>query len=348
MNPFASRILPIGAIATATALIFHLPAAESPEGRHLKNVRQLTFGGENAEAYFSLDASRLIFQSTRNGQECDQIYTMRTDGTDVKMVSTGKGRTTCAFFYPQGDRILYSSTHLSSPACPPKPGFHGGYVWPIYDSYEIFSARADGSDVRRLTFSPGYDAEATISPLGDLIVFTSMRDGDPELYLMAADGSTPKRLTFAKGYDGGAFFSWDGKKIVYRAYHPETPEEIQRYYNFLKQGLIEATRLELFIVDLETNQTSRITRNGATNFAPAFHPNGRQVIFSSNLDDPKGRNFELYRINIDGTGLQRVTYEETFDGFPMFSRDGKKLVFASNRNAKTKGETNIFIADWKD
>jgi len=348
MNPFASRVLSIGAIAAVTALVFHLPAAESPERKHLRNIGQLTFGGENAEAYFSLDAGRLIFQSTRDGYGCDQIYTMKIDGTDIRMVSTGKGRTTCSFYYPQGDRILYSSTHLSNPACPPKPSFKGGYVWSIYDSYDIFSARTDGSDVRQLTFSPGYDAEATVSPLGDLIVFTSMRDGDPELYLMKPDGSEQKRLTSSEGYEGGAFFSWDGKKIVYRAYHPKTPAEIRRYRELLRQGLIEGTRLELFVMDVDGSSVRQITRNGAINFAPSFHPSGRQVIFSSNLDDPKGRNFELYLINIDGTGLERVTYEETFDGFPMFSRDGKKLVFASNRNAKTRGETNVFIADWKD
>ncbi|MER3428626.1 MAG: hypothetical protein C4334_11115 [Pyrinomonas sp.] len=314
--------------------------------RHLRNVRQLTFGGENAEAYFSADGKRLIFQSKRDGRACDQIYTMRVDGTQVRMVSTGRGRTTCAYFFPNEDRILYSSTHLAGPECPPSPDYSRGYVWPIYPSYDIFTARADGSDLKRLTTSPGYDAEATISPDGKKIVFTSMRDGDLDIYVMNADGSNVRRLTAELGYDGGAFFSADGKRIVYRAYHPKTPEQIERYKKRLAENVIEPNVFEIWVMNADGSNKRQVTNLGAASFAPFFFPDGERIIFSSNAHNPRGRDFDLYVINVDGTGLERITYNETFDGFPMFSPDGKKLVFASNRNARVRGETNIFIADW--
>ena len=319
---------------------------DSPEEPRLANIRQLTFGGENAEAYFSADGRRLIFQATRpGGWGCDQIYTMDVDGGNERLVSTGKGRTTCGYFFPAGDKILYSSTHLADSACPPKPDYSRGYVWPLED-HDIFIADADGSNVRRLTDTPGYDAEATISPDGRKIVFTSIRDGDLDIYVMDADGSNVRRLTHEEGYDGGAFFSADGTKIVYRAYHPEDPEELADYRALLRDGLIRPGKLDIWVMDADGSNKRRITNNGAANFAPFFHPNGKQIIFSSNMHDPSGRNFDLYLIGIDGTGLERVTVSPDFDGFPMFSPDGTKLVFASNRNAKVKGETNIFIADW--
>jgi len=315
--------------------------------KHLANIRQLTFGGENAEAYFSPDGKRLIFQSTRDGYPCDQIYVMNVDGGNIHRVSTGKGRTTCGyFFYPKGQRILYSSTHLADEDCPPPPDPAQGYVWKLYPAYDIFSAKPDGSDLRRLTDAEGYDAEATVAAKGRKIVFTSTRDGDPELYTMNLDGSDQKRLTYAPGYDGGAFYSADCKKIVFRANRPETPEELADYQMLIKDGLIRPMRLELFIMDADGSNLRQVTNNGAANFAPYFHPNGKQIIFASNVHNPRGRNFDLYLINVDGTGLEQITFNETFDGFPMFSQDGKRLVFASNRNAKTPGETNIFIADW--
>ena len=314
--------------------------------RHLRNIKQLTFGGENAEAYFSADGQRLIFQSKRDGRRCDQIYTMRIDGTDVRLVSTGQGRTTCAYFFPDGQRILYSSTHLAGPECPPPPDYSRGYVWPIYPSYDIFTARADGSDLKRLTDTPGYDAEATISPDGRRIVFTSMRDGDLDIYVMDADGKNVRRLTTELGYDGGAFFSPDGKQIVYRAYHPKTPEEIARYKQRLAENVIEPNVFEIWVMNADGSNKRQVTHLNAASFAPFFFPDGKRIIFSSNVHNPGGRDFDLYMINIDGTGLERITYNDTFDGFPMFSPDGKKLVFASNRNARVRGETNIFIADW--
>ena len=321
---------------------------EHPDEKHLRNVRQLTFGGENAEAYFSSDGTQLIFQSKREGRECDQIYTMRADGSGVTMVSTGMGTTTCSYFLPKQKRILFSSTHLGSKSCPPRPDRSQGYVWPIYPSFDIFTARADGSDVKQLTKTPGYDAEATVSKDGRKIVFTSMRDGDLDIYTMDASGKNVQRLTTELGYDGGPFFSDDGRQIVYRAFHPQTPKEIEGYKEKLAENVIVPNVFELWVMNADGSNKRQVTRLGAASFAPYFLPDGKRIIFSSNMNDPKGRNFDLYVVNTDGTGLERITFNDTFDGFPMFSPDGKRLVFASNRNAKTRGDTNVFIADWVD
>jgi len=324
-----------------------LPAQTPPASpeRHLTGVKQLTFGGENAEAYFSSDGARLIFQSTRADYPCDQIFTMKIDGSDVRRVSTGTGRTTCGYYYPGGKELLFASTHATSPECPPRPSFARGYVWPVYPGYEIYKASADGSNLRPLTRSPGYDAEATIAPDG-LIVFTSVRDGDMEIYSMHADGTGVRRLTNRPGPDGGPFFSHDGKRIAFRGRPLGPGKEMDDYQSLLKEGLWRPTELELFVMDRDGTNLRQVTRLGGANFAPSWHPDGKRLIFASNIHDPKGRNFDLYLINVDGTGLQRVTFNETFDGFPMFSPDGKHLVFASNRNAKAEGETNVFIADW--
>lgn len=323
-------------------------APTAPEEKHLRNVTQLTFGGENAEAYFSADGRRLIFQSTRDGHGCDQIYTMNVDGSNLKMVSSGTGRTTCGYFFPNLGRLLYSSTHLGDKECPPRPDFSQGYVWAIYPSYDIFTARPNGSELKQLTNTPGYDAEATISTSGKKIVFTSTRDGDLDIYSMDANGGNVRRLTNEVGYDGGPFYSRDGKQIVYRAYHPQNEKEKADYLKLLKANLIRPTTLELWVMNADGSNRRQITRNGKANFAPYFFPDGKRIIFASNMDDPKGRNFDLYAINLDGSGLERITDNDTFDSFPMFSPDGKKLVFASNRNAKVRGETNVFIADWVD
>ncbi|MGH9970653.1 MAG: TolB family protein [Pyrinomonadaceae bacterium] len=317
-----------------------------PEEKHLHNIKQLTFGGENAEAYFSADGRRLIFQSTRDGRECDQIYTMSVDGSNPKLVSTGSGRTTCSYFFPNLGRILYSSTHLGAKDCPPRPDFSKGYVWAIYPTYDIFVARPNGSELKQLTNSPGYDAEATISTNGKKIVFTSTRDGDLDIYTMDATGRNVRRLTGELGYDGGPFFSADGRQIVYRAYHPQTEKEKADYLSLLNENLIRPSTLELWVMNADGTNKRQITRNGKANFAPYFFPDGKRIIFASNMDDPKGRNFDLYKINVDGSGLERITHNDTFDGFPMFSPNGKRLVFASNRNAKARGETNVFIAEW--
>ncbi len=314
--------------------------------KHLRNLKQLTFGGQNAEAYFNADGTKLIFQSTFGGIPCDQIFTMNADGSDRRMVSTGMGKTTCSYFFPDGKRILYSSTHLGDKECPPRPDYSKGYVWPVHDSYDIFTANPDGSDLKRLTDTPGYDAESTISRDGKKIVFTSLRDGDLDIYTMDADGKHVKRLTTELGYDGGPFWSYDGKQIVYRAFHPQTPEEIARYKQKLSEGVIEPTVFELWVMNADGSHKRQVTKLGVASFAPYFFPDGQRIIFASNLKDPRGRNFDLFAINVAGTGLEQITYNDTFDGFPMFSPNGKKLVFASNRNAKARGETNVFIADW--
>src|SRR5215470_17601266 len=254
-----------------------------PQEKHLRNIRQLTNGGENAEAYFSADGKKLIFQSTRDGRDCDQIYEMGLDGSDVKMVSTGRGRCTCSYFFPDGKRILYSSTHLASPDCPPKPDYSHGYVWAIYPGYDIFSARPDGSDLKRLTTTPGYDAEATIAPNGKSIVFTSVRDGDLDIYTMDPDGRNVKRLTTELGYDGGPFFSSDSQWIVYRAYHPQTEQEKKEYQSLLHQNLIHPTTLDLWVMKADGSQKRQVTHSTAANFAPYFFPDGKRIIFASNM-----------------------------------------------------------------
>ena len=335
------------AVCVAVLSAAQQPTPPAPKGveKHLRNIRQLTQGGENAEAYFSPDGKRLIFQSMREGVPCDQIYTINIDGTGERRVSNGEGRTTCSYFYPGQKEILYASTHGASKECPPKPSFSRGYVWPIYDSYDIYRANADGSGARKITDSPGYDAEATIAPDG-LIVFTSVRDGDMEIYSMKADGSDVRRLTNRQGPDGGPFFSWDGRRVAFRGRELSAGSELDDYRSLLKQGLWRPTQLELFVMDRDGRNLTQVTRLGGANFAPSWHPDGKRLIFASNIGDPKGRDFDIYMIGLDGSGLERITFNETFDGFPMFSPDGRKLVFASNRNAKTEGETNVFIADW--
>ena len=335
--------------AAAGAATWHLtvPAAQTPAPeRHLRNIRQLTFGGENAEAYFSADGARLIFQSTREGVPCDQIFTMKIDGSDLKRVSTGKGRTTCGYYYPGGD-IVYASTHKASEACPPKPSFSRGYVWPIYDGYDIYRANPDGSNLRALTTTSGYDAEATIAPDG-LIAFTTVRDGDMEIYTMKADGSDPRRLTNSPGPDGGPFFSWDGRRIAYRGRPLTAGTEMTDYMALLKDHLWRPTKLELYVMDRDGTNNRQVTTLSSASFAPSWHPDMKRLIFATNVKDPQQRNFDIFLINLDGTGLEQVTLNQTFDGFPMFSPDGRHLVFASNRNAKGEGETNVFIAEWVD
>ena len=317
-----------------------------PREVHLKNIKQLTNGGENAEAYFSLDGKEIIFQSTREPYKCDQIFTMNIDGSNVKMISTGRGRVTCGYFTPDKSRVIYASTHASSPDCPMPPNMSEGYVWAIYPSFDIYSANRDGSDIKRLTNVEGYDAEGTVSTDGKKIVFTSMRDGDLDLYEMNIDGTGVKRLTNELGYDGGAWHSQDGQYIVWRANRPRTPEEIARYKDLLSRNLVMPARMELMIMRSDGSEKKQLTSNGGANFAPYFHPNGRQIIFASNMHNPRGGNFDLFMINRDGSGLQQITFDENFDGFPMFNADGTKLIWESNRHARRQGETNVFIADW--
>lgn len=319
---------------------------------NLKNLRQLTFGGDNAEAYFSYNNKKLVFQATNKewGANCDQIYTMPISGTNgnmAKLVSTGKGRTTCSYFLPNDKEIVYASTHLGDPKCPEVPQRVGGkYVWPIYEDFDIFTADLEGNITKQLTKEPGYDAEATIAPDGSKMVFTSTRSGDLELYTMNLDGTDVKQVTTGLGYDGGAFFSPDSKKLIFRASRPSTPEEQKTYKDLLKQGLVQPTNMELYVCDVDGKNLQQITKLGGANWAPFFHPSGEKVIFSSNHHSKSGRQFNLFMINVDGTGLKQVTFDDTFDAFPMFSPDGKKLVFSSNRNNGGTRDTNVFIADW--
>jgi len=322
-----------------------------PEEVHFASLRQITFGGENAEAYLSFAEDRLIFQSTRDGLGCDQIFTMSLDGSNTQMVSSGKGRTTCAYFLPGDQRIIYASTHAAADDCLPPPDRSKGYVWKLYDEFDIYVANADGSDVRVLAASPGYDAEATVSPRGDAIVFTSTRDGDPELYLMAPDGSNVRRLTNSPGYDGGAFFNFDGSKIIWRANRPQGADEQAKYEELRTEGLVRPTRLELMVMNADGSDQRQVTSNGAANFGPFWHPDGERVIFASNVADPQGRNFDLHMIHVAaGTDAapEQITFDADFDGFPMFTRDGKQLVFASNRHNENDGDTNVFVAQWQD
>ena len=337
--------------AAAAALVF-LAAASSPspllhpEERHLRNLRQLTFGGENAEAYWSPDGRRLIYQHSGEGVPCDQEFVMEVATGETRRVSSGQGKTTCGYFLDGGRRVLYATTHLASPECPPRPDYSRGYVWPMYAGYDIVTADLDGGAVRRLTDAPGYDAEATLSPDGKTIVFTSVRDGDLEIYTMNADGTGVRRLTHEPGYDGGPFFSPDGKRIVYRRDAPADEAALARYRERLAQGLYAPGALEIWVMDRDGSQRRQVTHLGAASFAPYFHPDGRRIIFASNHPDVRSRNFDLYLVRDDGTGLERITTDPTFDGFPMFSPDGTQLVFASNRGGKAAGETNVFLAEW--
>ena len=319
-----------------------------PQEHHFGELRMLTDGGENAEAYFSFAGNELIFQSTRPPYACDQIFVMDIETAETTLASTGTGRTTCAYFLPGDDWIFYASTHEAGPDCPPVPDHRRGYVWPIYSSYDIYRARPDGSEISKLTDIDGYDAEATVSPMGDRIVFTSTRDGDLDIYSMNLDGSDVIRLTDTIGYDGGPFYSPDGSTIVYRAHHPSEPSEIEDYQALLADGLIRPSKLEIWVMDADGSNKRQITDLGVASFAPYFHPSGEKIIFSSNYGDPAGREFNLWMVNLDGSDLEQITFSEGFDGFPMWARDGKTFVFCSNRHDSRPGETNVFVTEWAE
>jgi Tol biopolymer transport system component len=323
--------------------------------KHFKSIRQITFGGDNAEAYWSFDDKKMIFQSNNPawGLKCDQMFMMDV-GENFKdkkppMVSSGMGRTTCAYFLPDNQHFLYGSTHLADDECPEVPlRKNGKYVWPVYNSFDIFVADLEGNITAQLTKEPGYDAEATVSPKGDKIVFTSTRSGDLELYTMNLDGSDVKQITDELGYDGGAFFSPDGSQIIFRASRPKTDEAIKEYKELLAQGLVQPTEMELFICNADGSNLKQLTFLGNANWSPIFHPSGKKILFSSNFEAEKGFPFNLYLIDIDGKNLERVTHGQTFDAFPVFSNDGKYLAFSSNRNNGGGRDTNLFIAEWVD
>ena len=326
-----------------------------PDEHHFKNMQQLTFGGDNAEAYFSADSKYLIFQRTnpKEGIVCDQQFIGKVpaagEAFTYKMVSTGKGRTTCGFFTKDGKHVIYASTHLGADTCPPPPDrkkYGNKYIWPIYASFDIFMAGLDGKITRQLTHTPGYDAEGTLSPDGKKMVFTSVRDGDLELYIMDLTTEKVTRITHHLGYDGGAWFSPDGKKLIWRASSPKTPEEIQEYKAFLAEDLVAPTNMEIWVANADGSNAKQVTSFGQANWAPAYMPDSKRIIFASNQEYKRGFPFNLYTINEDGSNLQKVSRDKGFDAFPMFSPNGKKIVFCSNRNNGGTRDTNVFIADW--
>lgn len=324
--------------------------------KHLRNIRQLTFGGDNAEAYFSFDNKYLTLQraNPREGIACDQIFFGKIPDAGepftLSPVSNGLGRTTCSYFMPGDKEIIFASTHLAADTCPPAPDMRKAkrYVWGIYSSFELFVADRKGNILRQLTDNDYYDAEATVSPDGKSIVFTSTRDGDIDLYIMDIDGKNVRRITTEPGYDGGAFFTPDSKQLIFRSSRPKTPEEIADFKTLLSQDMVAPTNMELYIVNVDGTGLKQLTNLGKANWAPFMHPNGKKVIFASNHASETGRVFNLFMMNLDGSELEQITFDEQFDSFPMFSSDGKRLVFASNRNNGGTRDTNLFIADWVD
>jgi TolB protein len=313
----------------------------------LENIRQLTSGGSNAEAYWSPDGKRLVFQSTRQGYDCDQIFVMNADGSKQTLVSTGKGRTTCGYFLADGKHIVYASTHEASPACPPPPDRSKGYVWGVFPGYDIYLATDDGRIKKKLTTTPGYDAEATVNWKTGRIVYTSLASGDLDLWTMKPNGSRKKQITSAVGYDGGAVFSRDGSQLVWRANHPKTPSDTARYKQLLADNLTTPMKMELVVAGADGGHSREITNFGCASFAPSFTPDGKKIIFASNKNQCDSSSFELFLINTDGTGLEQITAFGGFTSFPEFSPDGKKLVYVSDYGAKARYEFNIFTADWK-
>lgn len=312
---------------------------------HLTKIKQLTFSGENTDASFSSNNTEIIFQSTRDSLRCDAIFKMNSDGSDISQISSGKGIASSANIAPSNDTVIYSSTHVIDYQCPPKPEFSKDYIWLLYSDYDLFTISSTGGGTERLTNSKSYDGGAVYSPKGDRIVFSSSRTGDYELFIMNADGSKVKQLTHEKGFDGDVVFSPDGKNIVWRASRPKG-DALHDYRYQMSQGLIKTGKFELFMMKLDGGKPIQLTRNQAANFSPTFNPNGKEIIFSSNMSQKDGRNYDLYTLNIKTRKLERITYYSGFDGFPEFSSDGKKLMFTSSRNFRYKAEKNIFTADW--
>jgi Tol biopolymer transport system component len=327
-----------------------------PEETHFKNIRQLTFGGDNAEAYWSFDGKQMVFQRTslKDGVPCDQIFIGKVPQNGApftyRMISSGKGRTTCAFFTKDNQHIIYASTHEGADTCPPpvdRAKYGNKYIWPVYSSYDIYMADLDGKIVKRLTNTLGYDAEATLSPDGNRMLFTSVRNGDLDLYIMDLKTGKTKQITHTLGYDGGAWFSRDGRKIVWRASRPTTETAVKEYKELLKEGLVAPTQMEVFIANADGTDAKQITHLGQANWAPNFLPDGR-IIFCSNHEYKRGFPFNMYTMNADGTDIEKVSRDKGFDAFPMFSPDGKKILFSSNRNNGGTRDTNVFMADWEE
>jgi Tol biopolymer transport system component len=319
-------------------------------------MRQLTFNGDNAEAYWSYNGKQIIFQrkNEKENIQCDRMFigTIPQNNDDnfvYKQASNGKGRNTCGYFLPDGKHIIYASTFLGGDSCPPVPDrskYNNRYVWPIYDTYDIFLADTSGNIIKRLTNTPGYDAEGTLSPDGSKMIFTSIRNGDLDLYVMDMKTYAVKQVTHDLGYDGGAWFSPDGKQIVWRASRPKTEAEIADYKDLLSKGLVAPTQMEVFIANADGSDAKQITHLGQANWAPNFTPDGKHIIFCSNHEYEHGFPFNMYLINLDGSDMQKISHDKGFDAFPMFSYDGKKIMFSSNRNSGGGYNINLFMADW--
>jgi TolB protein len=353
MMKIPALILTAAALAAAVPVFAQVRtvAPEKGEEVHLSNIRMLTSGGENAEAYWSADGKWITFQTSRDGRPCDQQYVMKADGSQIKRISDGRGKTTCGWFFPDGKRLFFGSSTAHDSACPPKPDPSKGYVWPL-DKYDIYTVNKDGSNFKRLTNYNVYTAEGVLSPDGKKIVFTSLKDGDLDIYTMNVDGTDVKQLTHTLGYDGGPWWSPDGKKIVYRAHHPKDSVEVKQYKDLLAQGLIRPSKVELFVMNADGSDNRQVTALGGANFGPSWTPDGKKIIFASNFREPRSENFELYLIDASASmagadKLQQITFNPTFDGFPMFSPDGRKLIWAANRHSSKPHETNLFVADWK-
>ena len=341
----------------ATAPPFAGPASVDhliePGEAHFAHLWQLTEGGENAEGYWSFAGDALVFQRRAPGEhDCDQIYRLGAGAPERELLSTGQGATTCAYFLPGDERVIFASTHAAASACPPAPDHSQGYVWRIHPEHDLWIRSLATGALESFLPAPGYDAEATVSPRGDRIVFTSTRSGDLELWTCALDGSELRQVTSEPGYDGGAFFSHDGERLVFRSTaFAEEPAaraaELVTYTDLLRQSLVRPSRMEIMLCNADGSERRALTALGGANFAPFFFPDDERVLFASNHHGAGARNFDLFAIGVDRQGLERVTTYAGFDSFPMFSPDGRYLVFASNRGGRAEGETNLFVAAWR-
>ena len=274
---------------------------------------------------------------------------MNADGSEQRLVSTGKGRTTCGYFLKDNKHIVYASTHEAAEACPAPPDRSKGYVWAVFPSYDIFLADDDGKIEKKLTDAPGYDAEATVNFKTGKIVYTSMACGDLELWTMKPDGGGKKQLTRREGYDGGAFYSRDGKRMVWRATDPANPKVMERYKDLLKENLTEPMKMEMFIGDAGGGNVKQLTNFGCASFAPTFTPDGKRIIFASNKHNCDGRKFELLH---DQPGRHRARAGDQLRRLHLVPRvlAGRQEACVCQRleGAKSRYEFNIFVADWVD
>lgn len=312
------------------------------EGKFVENIRQLTNEGQSGEGYFSPDGKRVIFQAIRGEHPFYQIYIKDLASGQEKRVSTGQGRTTCAFFHPTENKIIYASSHLDPnrdkevdaelkklAEARRNPGARRGYSWAFDPFMDIFELNLDTNELKQLTSVAGYDAEGSYSADGKRIIFASCRNGPgADIYIMDADGKNVKQLTDSPGYDGGPFFSPDGTKVIFRG------EVRKRHY------------LQLFVMNVDGTGLWQLTENDAVNWGPYWHPNGKHIIYSTSVHGHQ--NYELYLMPVETGKAKRVTFWHGADVLPVFSGDGKKLMWTSKRGKDKAGQfsSQLFIADW--